>query len=107
MAGIRRNVTPSPSSARQASTLESKQADAGLPFLAALQPDGSGSQEDPHPQENIEAIEHFEEGLELLRRNAFKEALHQFEMALELDPQNRLCRANIQRIQEKLTPDEE
>ncbi len=44
------------------------------------------------------AIEYFEKGLALLRRRQYDDAMHQFERSLEIDPQNRLCRANIQRI---------
>jgi hypothetical protein len=80
--------------------------DTDFQFAAALQPDRSTGDEVPRPRENSEAIGHFEKGVALLQHSAFKEALQHFEMALELDPQNRLCRANIQRIQEKLAPDE-
>lgn len=51
------------------------------------------------------AAEYFEKGLAFLRRRSYKEALHQFESALELDPQHRLCRANIQRIRKLLNKD--
>jgi hypothetical protein len=48
------------------------------------------------------ALEHFERGLSFSKHRSYKEALHQFEKALELDPQNRLCRANIKRIRKIL-----
>jgi len=50
-------------------------------------------------------LEYFERGLAFLKRRSYKEALHQFERALELDPQNRLCRANIKRIRKILYDD--
>jgi hypothetical protein len=49
-----------------------------------------------------EAMEYFEKGLAYLQRRSYKEALHQFQIALKLDPDNRLCRANIQRIKKVL-----
>jgi hypothetical protein len=51
---------------------------------------------------NEEALEYFERGLSFSKQRSYKEALHQFEKALELDPQNRLCRANIKRIRKIL-----
>jgi hypothetical protein len=59
--------------------------------------EGSGGQEGVAPL-NARGIEHFEMGLAALRSKLYKEALVQFELAGELDPGNRLCRANIQRI---------
>jgi hypothetical protein len=57
----------------------------------------SGGQEGVSPL-NARGIEHFEKGLAALRSKLYKEALVQFELAGELDPGNRLCKANIQRI---------
>jgi tetratricopeptide (TPR) repeat protein len=54
---------------------------------------------------NEKTLEYFEKGLSFLKRRSYKEALHQFEKALELDPQNRLCRANIKRIRKILFDD--
>ncbi|MFW6325097.1 MAG: hypothetical protein ACOC0U_08555 [Desulfovibrionales bacterium] len=54
---------------------------------------------------NPKAIEHFEEGLEALQRKAYEEALLKFELANELDPENRLYKANLQRVRKILTPD--
>ena len=48
------------------------------------------------------AIEYFENGLALLKHRYYQEALTQFEKSLGLNPQNRLCRANIQRIRKLL-----
>ncbi len=48
------------------------------------------------------ALKHFEKGLAFLRRREYGDALQQFERSLEIDPQNRLCRANIQRIRKLL-----
>lgn len=50
------------------------------------------------PPVNQHAIEHFENGLDALQRKVYDEALLHFELASELDPQNRLYKANIQRI---------
>ncbi len=51
------------------------------------------------------AVEYFEKGLAYLQRRAYKEALRQFEITLKLDPNNRLCRANIHRIRKLLKND--
>jgi tetratricopeptide (TPR) repeat protein len=83
-----------------------KKADSDLFFTAVLPTDENGVESQPHSGENAEAIEYFEAGLVFLQRNELKNALSQFESALRLDPQNRLCRANIQRIREKLSRDE-
>jgi hypothetical protein len=53
---------------------------------------------DQSPPLNAKGIEHFENGLAALKDKLYKEALVQFELAGELDPHNRLCKANIQRI---------
>ncbi len=52
-----------------------------------------------------QALAHFEAGLASLQRGALEDALHQFELALKIDPRHRLCRANIQRIRAKLGRD--
>ena len=51
---------------------------------------------------NQKAIEYFENGLALLKRRSYNAALTQFEKSLGLNPKNRLCRANIQRIRKIL-----
>lgn len=47
---------------------------------------------------NRRAAKCYGNGLVFLRHRSYKKALHQFELALELDPQNRLCHAYIQKI---------
>jgi hypothetical protein len=64
--------------------------------LAADEP--SLEAEEQSPPYNAKGMEHFEQGLAALKDKLYKEALVQFELASELDPHNRLCRANIQRI---------
>ncbi|MFO7816229.1 MAG: hypothetical protein R6V39_00895 [Desulfovibrionales bacterium] len=51
---------------------------------------------------NTESIKHLEKGLEALQKGSYKEALAKFEAALEHDPENRVCKANIQRIKKIL-----
>jgi tetratricopeptide (TPR) repeat protein len=51
---------------------------------------------------NTEAVEQFEKGLAAVRKGDYQEALAAFEAALALDPKNRACRANIQRIKKVL-----
>lgn len=64
-----------------------------------------GKNESIYSESNEKTLEYFEKGLSFLKRRFYKEALHQFEKALELDPQNRLCRANIKRIRKILFDD--
>jgi tetratricopeptide (TPR) repeat protein len=45
-----------------------------------------------------EAVTLFEKGLEAARKGAYEEALSHFEAALQLDPNDRVCKANIRRI---------
>ena len=78
---------------------------AELVFTEVLTTDDIAGPSRPLSQEQAKAIEHFEQGLELLQRNLLEDALQRFGAALRLDPQNRLCRANIQRIREKLKRD--
>ncbi|MCF8026646.1 MAG: tetratricopeptide repeat protein [Desulfobacteraceae bacterium] len=52
---------------------------------------------------NPESVAHFENGLAALQRGSYKEALAEFETALEHDPENRVCKANMQRIQKILS----
>jgi hypothetical protein len=51
------------------------------------------------------ATDYFEKGLAFLKRHSYLEALRHFRLSLALDPNNRLCRANIQRIQKILKGD--
>lgn len=51
------------------------------------------------------ANKYFEHGVLLLKRRFYKKALQQFELALELDPKNRLCHAYINRILKLLKRD--
>jgi hypothetical protein len=76
--------------------------DADLLFSDVTAPEETSATPQPLSREQTQAIEHFESGLAFLQRSAFEDALRQFEIALQLDPQNRLCRANIQRIRDKL-----
>ncbi len=48
------------------------------------------------------AIEAFESGLELARKGDFAAALVELEQALRLDPTNRVCGANLRRVQREL-----
>ena len=49
-----------------------------------------------------QAVTEFERGLEHMRRSEFKLALSAWERALELDPQHRVCRANLSLLKKKL-----
>lgn len=55
------------------------------------------------PSGNSGGIEHFEKGLAALQHGSYEEALREFEAALEQDPANRVCKANIQRIKKILS----
>jgi tetratricopeptide (TPR) repeat protein len=61
---------------------------------------GSGGEEglEPASADHEAAVLHFENGLAAARKGDYQEALREFESALRLDPENRVCRANIQRI---------
>ncbi len=70
----------------------------------------SGADEGGHApavSANPQAIEHFEKGLAALRNDSYEEALQEFEAALAHDPQNRVCKANIQRIRSFLYDEDE
>jgi tetratricopeptide (TPR) repeat protein len=54
---------------------------------------------------NERAVKCYENGLIFLKRRLYRKALHQFELALEFDPQNRLCHAYIQKILKLLKRD--
>jgi Tfp pilus assembly protein PilF len=49
-----------------------------------------------------QAVLEFERGLEHMRRCEFELALKDWEHALELDPQHRVCRANLSLLKKKL-----
>ena len=50
----------------------------------------------------VQAVIEFERGLELRQRGDFEAALSAWEKALELDPQHRVCRANLNLLKKKL-----
>lgn len=52
---------------------------------------------------SAESVKHFENGLAALQRGSYKKALAEFEAALQHDPENRICKANIQRIRKILS----
>jgi hypothetical protein len=81
----------------------SSQRSAGFPSTDRDQ--GTGDPEEELLPPNAKGIEYFENGLAALQDKLYKEALIQFELAIDLDPQNRLCRANIQRIKQILGED--
>jgi tetratricopeptide (TPR) repeat protein len=55
------------------------------------------------PLDPIEqAVVEFERGLEHMRGGQFEQALNAWERALELDPQHRVCRANLSLLKKKL-----
>lgn len=81
----------------------------GQPSTFTIKRDGSDLPEFDHLEVNTnagfsnqKAIKYFEIGLALLKQRSYKAALTQFEKSLGLNPQNRLCRANIQRIRKIL-----
>jgi hypothetical protein len=81
----------------------SSQRSAGFPSTDRVSGTKDSEQELLPP--NAKGIEYFENGLVALQDKLYKEALIQFELAIDLDPQNRLCRANIQRIKRILGED--
>ena len=52
---------------------------------------------------HAEALLFFEKGLAAVKNNAYASALAEFEKSIELDPGNRACSANIQRIKKLLS----
>lgn len=53
-------------------------------------------------QNYVQAVAYFEAGIVKLKTGVLQEALELFEKSSELDPDNRVCRANIKRIQQRL-----
>jgi hypothetical protein len=72
---------------------------AGFPGTAGTSEEDN---EQVDPPLNAKGLEHFENGLAALQDKLYAEALVQFELASDLDPNNRLCKANIQRIKKIL-----
>lgn len=60
--------------------------------------------EDASP-EAAQAIDLFEQGLSALQHKDYEEALRLFELSIELNPENRVCRANLQRVKKILAPE--
>jgi hypothetical protein len=89
--------------------VDDKSLSSGQPSTFTINRDGSDLPEFDHLEVNMDAgfsnqkaIKYFEIGLALLKQRSYKAALTQFEKSLGLNPQNRLCRANIQRIRKIL-----
>ena len=61
--------------------------------------------EDASP-EAAQAIELFEQGMSALQRKDYEEALRLFELSIERNPENRVCRANLQRVKKILAPED-
>ncbi len=63
------------------------------------------SRKDDSP-EAAQAIELFEQGLSALQQKDYEEALRLFELSIERNPENRACRANLQRVKKILAPED-
>ncbi|MFW6243759.1 MAG: hypothetical protein ACOC15_01325 [Desulfovibrionales bacterium] len=67
--------------------------------------EGSGTPREDASPEAAQAIELFEQGLSALQRKDYEEALRLFELSIERNPENRACRANLQRVKKILAPE--
>lgn len=116
-----RSPTPQPSSPRKNPFTAHRESDSARRAIwpSGRHDDHSADAEASHPNEaspspppapksalsadaKTRATEHFELGLAYVRRGLMDDALREWQAAIELDPGNRDCETNIQRLKKRL-----